>query len=117
MSAMDNWLEHSEQTKADAAARLRRSLELRRRGFRGDIVETWLNRETELGRQVCFHVAVGVPEFMTSGLCSTCWKPPLLKKCQDEACPNTLLDSDPRPAARITAPDGERDQVCSRECE
>jgi hypothetical protein len=49
-------------------------------GFGPDIAAAWMSRENSLGRRVCFHIAVGVPEFAQSGACSTCWRPGLLPK-------------------------------------
>jgi hypothetical protein len=49
--------------------------EITRRGFTRAIALSWVATESRRGRRVCFHIAVGVPEFMTSGACATCWKP------------------------------------------
>jgi hypothetical protein len=50
--------------------------EIRDLGFKPIDAVKWANLENALGRQVCYHVYVGVPEIGDSGKCSSCWQPP-----------------------------------------
>lgn len=45
------------------------------RGFDMENATRWALHEGALGREICYHVYVGVPEWETSGMCATCWRP------------------------------------------
>ena len=64
---------HADGSVTLCAAAPMRLRELLLRGFTRACSIQWIQLEVELGYRVCYHIAAGCPECMSSGKCATCW--------------------------------------------